>query len=118
MKLRIILTSAIPLLLLMSACGQVGSNQTNTEKLIGKWKAADSTSFRGKEIEFLPDHEVKLTLADGGVQDGQYEIQRNAITFSIGDAPPFNMNFRFDDDSLYLAFPDTKVETKYIKLND
>ena len=118
MRIRIILTLGIPLLFLINACGQVSNNQTNTEKLMGKWKAADSTTFRGKEIEFLPDHQVKLILAEGGEQPGQYEINGNVLTFSIGDAPPFDMNFRFEDGYLYLSFPDTEVETKYIKLNE
>lgn len=118
MRLRAILTLGIPLLFIMNACGQVYSDQTIAEKIIGKWRAADSTTFRGKEIEFLPDHQVKLILANGGVQPGQYEINGNVITFSIGDAPPFNMNFRFEDKDLYLSFPNDKSETKYIKLND
>ncbi len=118
MRLRTILTLGIPFLFLMNACGQVRNDQINTEKLIGKWKAADSTTFRGKEIEFLPGRQVKLILASGGEQPGQYEINGNIITFSIGDAPPFNMNFRFEDEDLYLYFPNDKNETKYIKLND
>ena len=118
MRLRIILTLSIPLLFFMNACGQAGNDRVNTEKLIGHWKAADSTAFRGKEIEFLPDHQVKLILANGGEQPGQYEINGNVITFSIGDAPPFNLNFRLEDKDLYLSFPDSNTETKYIKLND
>lgn len=118
MNYRIILTFGIPLLFLMNACCQVSSSQTATEKLIGKWKAADSTSFRGKEIEFFPDHQVRLILADGGEQDGQYEINGNTIIFSIGDAPPFTMNFRIADNNLFLAFPDVQSENKYVKSND
>lgn len=118
MKYRIFLILGILLLFLMNACGQVSSNQTDTEKLIGKWKAADSTSFRGKEIEFLPDHQVKLILAGGGEQTGQYEIKGNTIIFSIGDAPPFIMNFRLEDIDLFLAFPDDRSENKYVKSND
>ena len=118
MRLRMILTLAVPLLLFMNACGQVSSDRALTAVIIGKWKAADSTTFRGKEIEFLPDHQVNLILANGGIQDGQYEMKGNVITFSIGDAPPFNMNFRLEDGNLYLAFPDDKAETKYIKPND
>ena len=119
MRLRIIFILGIPLLIFMNACGQVSSDRALTAGITGKWKAADSTAFRGKEIEFLPDHQVNLILANGGVQDGQYEIKGNVITFSIGDAPPFNMNFRMEEDGdLYLAFPDDKAETKYIKQND
>ncbi len=118
MKYRLLLTLGIPLLILMNACCQVSSDQTSTEKLIGKWKAADSTSFRGKEIEFLPDHQVTLTLANGGHQKGQYEIKENTIIFSIGDAPPFSMYFRFEDGQLLLTIPDTRSETKYIKQNE
>ncbi len=115
MKYRIIFTLGIPLIFLMNACCQVSNDQTNTEKLIGKWKTADSTSFRGKEIEFSSDHQVTLILANGGQQNGQYEIKENTITFSIGDAPPFTVNFRFEDDQLYLLIPD-RIETRYIKL--
>ena len=118
MRYRIFLISGIPLLFLMNACCQVSSNQTDTENLMGKWKAADSTSFRGKEIEFLPDHQIKLTLAGGGEQSGQYEIKGNTIIFSIGDAPPFTMNFRLEDNNLFLAFPDDQSENKYVKSND
>ncbi len=118
MRYRIFLISGIPLLFLMNACCQVCSSQTDTEKLIGKWKAADSTTFRGKEIEFLPDHQVKLMLAGGGEQNGQYEIKGNAIIFSIGDAPPFTMYFRLEDNSLFLTFPDALTENKYVKSDD
>ena len=118
MRLRIIFTVGIPLLFLMNTYGQVSSDSAASGMIIGKWKAADSTTFRGKEIEFLPDHQVNLILANGGIQDGQYEMKGNVITFSIGDAPPFNMNFRLEDRNLYLAFPDDKAETKYIKPND
>jgi hypothetical protein len=118
MKYRIIITLAIPLFVLMNACCQVSSDQTNTENLIGKWKAADSASFRGKEIEFQPDHQVVLVLADGGQQNGQYEIKENTIIFSIGDAPPFTMNFRFEDNQLYLSSSNDQSEIKYTKQND
>ncbi len=107
----------IPLLILMNACCQVSSSSTNAEKLMGKWEAVDSTSFRGKEIEFHPDHQVTLILANGGRQEGQYELKDNTITFSIGDAPPFTMNYRFEDDELYLSSPD-RTETRYKKLQE
>lgn len=109
---------SIPLLFLMNACGQVGGSRTNTEMILGKWYAADSTSFRGKEIKFTADHQVQLTLADGGVQDGQYEIEGNTIVFSIGDAPPFTMNFRLENNELFLSFPDTGTENKYVKQDE
>jgi len=118
MKYRLLLTLGIPLLFLMNACCQVSSDKTNTEKLIGEWKAADSTSFRGKQIVFLPDHQVTLVLSNGGRQSGQYEIKENTIIFSIGDAPPFTMSFRFEDDQLLLTIPDTQLETKFIKQNE
>jgi hypothetical protein len=118
MKYSIIFTFGIPLLFLMNACCQVSSSQTATEKLIGKWKAVDSTSFRGRGVEFFPDHQVTLLLADGGKQDGQYEIKENIIIFSIGDAPPFTMKFRLADNNLFLAFPDVQSENKYVKSND
>ncbi len=116
MKYRIILTLGIPIIFLMNACGQVSSSRINSEKLIGIWKAVDSTSFRGKEIEFHPDHQVTLILANGGRQDGQYELKDNTIIFSIGDAPPFTMNFRFEDDQLYLSAPGNQSVTEYSKL--
>jgi hypothetical protein len=118
MKYRALLTLVIPLLFLMSACGQVSNSSTNAEKLMGKWKAVDSTSFRGKQIEFHPDHQVTLILVNGGQQDGQYELKDNTITFSIGDAPPFTMNYRLEDDQLYLVSSDSLSETKYTKLNE
>lgn len=118
MKYRVLLTLSIPLLFLMNTCCQVSTSTTNTEKLIGKWKAADSTSFRGKEIEFHSDHQVTLILAGGGQQNGQYELKDNTIIFSIGDAPPFTMNFRFEDDQLYLSSPDSQSEITYIKQNE
>jgi hypothetical protein len=118
MRSIIVLTSVILLLLFINACGQVSNNQTTTDKLIGKWKAADSTSFREKEIEFLPDHQVTLILANGGKQNGQYEVNGNIITFSIGDALPFNMNFRIEDGNLFLSASGEVPETKYIKPND
>ncbi len=118
MKYRIILTLGIPLIFLMNVCCQVNSSRTNTEKLMGKWEAVNSTSFRGKEIEFQPDHQVTLILANGARQDGQYEVKENTITFSIGDAPPFTMNYRFEEDQLYLTSPDGSSETKYVKQNE
>ncbi len=118
MKYRIILILGLPLIFLMNACCQMNSDQTNTEKLIGKWKAANTTSFRGKEIEFHPDHQVTLVLADGGHQDGQYELKDNTITFSIGDAPPFTMNYSLEGNQLYLTDPGNLSQTKYTKLNE
>jgi hypothetical protein len=118
MKYRIILTLGIPLLFLMNACCQISSEQTNTERLLGKWSVADSVSFRGKEIEFLPDHQVTLILANGGRQDGQYEIRENTIIFSIGDAPPFAMNFRFEAGQLFLSSPGGSPEMKYLKTKE
>ena len=116
MKLTVILILSFPLFSLMNTCCHVSIFQSNTEKLLGIWKTADSTSFRGKEIEFSPDHQVILILTDGSEQNGQYEITGNVITFSIGDAPPFKMNFRFENDVLYLTFPDTQAETHYSQL--
>ena len=118
MRLRIIFTLGIPLLFLMNTYGQVSSDSAASGMIIGKWKAADSTAFRGKEIEFLPDNQVNLILANGGKQEGQYEIKGTVITFSIGDAPPFNMHFRLENGDLYLAFPENKAVTKYVKQND
>ncbi len=118
MRYGIFLISGIVLLCLINACSQAGSIRTDTEKLVGKWKAADSTAFRGKEIEFFPDHQVNLMLAGGGEQNGQYEIKGNAIIFSIGDAPPFTIYFRLEDDNLFLSFPDSPAESKYVKSDD
>ncbi len=118
MTQRIILSLAGLLLFFFQACGQIDNKQTDTEKLIGKWKAAESTSFKGKEMEFLPDHRVKLTLENGGEPMGQYEIKENTIIFSIGDALPFTMNYRIEDKYLYLSFPGEKTETKYLRLDD
>lgn len=102
----------------IAACSQISIEGTVNEKLMGKWSAVDSTSFRGKEIEFLPGNQVVLTIANGGQQQGQYEINDSTITFSIGDAPPFNMNFRFERDKLILNAPGEKVETRYEKINE
>lgn len=118
MRNGMFLISGIALLFLINACSPVSSSRTDTEKLIGNWKAADSTAFRGKEIEFFPDHQVNLMLAGGGEQNGQYEIKGNAIIFSIGDAPPFTMYFRLEDDNLFLSFPDAPAENKYVKSDD
>ncbi|HKB86996.1 MAG TPA: hypothetical protein VKD08_12540 [Ignavibacteriaceae bacterium] len=118
MKERIILIIAGLFLFLFHACSQIDKEQTDTEKLMGRWKAAETTSFKGKEIEFLPDHQVKLILENGGEPMGQYEIKENTIIFSIGDAPPFTMNYRIEDKYLYLSSPGEEAETKYLKIND
>ncbi|HSD64818.1 MAG TPA: hypothetical protein VLB50_13530, partial [Ignavibacteriaceae bacterium] len=102
----------------LAACSQISMEGTVNEKLMGKWSAVDSTSFRGKEIEFLPGNQVVLTIANGGQQQGQYEINDSTITFSIGDAPPFNTNFRFEGDNLILNAPGEKAETRYEKINE
>ncbi len=114
MNYKLKLLSVLMLLLIISSCSQSGNTQTETDKLIGKWKTTGQTSFRGKEIEFLPDHQVTLVLADGGRQSGQYEVKDSIITFSIGDAPPFKMNFRFEDDKLILTSTQN-IETVYEK---
>jgi hypothetical protein len=118
MRYRIIFTLSISLLFMMNACCHISSTRINTEIILGKWYAADSTSFRGKEIEFTPDHQVRLTLVDGSIQEGQYEMRGNSVVFSIGDAPPFIMNFKLGNDELILTFPDTGIENKYVKPNE
>jgi hypothetical protein len=117
MNHKIKLIPVLVLLFIVSSCSQSGTTKTDTERLVGKWKAAEQTSFRGKEIEFTPGRQVVLTLEDGGKQNGQYEVNDNIITFSIGDAPPFKMYFRFENGNLFLTTTQN-IQTTYEKMSD
>ena len=118
MKNKLILSFIILLICGIDACSQVVKEQSVNDKLIGKWKTTDSTSFRGKEIEFLPGQQVLLILAGGGEQNGQYEVNNNTIIFSIGDAPPFKMDFRFENDNLILSSLNDNAEIEYYRHNE
>ncbi len=118
MKYQRILILIVIVLFGISACSQITKDQLINEKIIGKWKAVDSVLFRGIEIEFLTDHRVILTIANGGKQNGEYEIVDSTITFSIGDAPPFNMNYRFEDDYLILIPAGQTTENRYKKYEE
>ena len=118
MSYKLKLFPVLVFLLMMSSCSQSENTQYDADSLIGKWKTTEATSFRGKEVEFFPDHQVTLTLANAGKPVGQYETHNNTIIFSIGDAPPFKMNFRFEDDKLILISPEDNAETRYQKEND
>jgi hypothetical protein len=115
MKYQITLILIIIVLSGINACGQITKNHLDNEKITGKWKAVDSVSFRGKKIEFLPGYRVILTTANGAKQSGEYEINDSTITFSIGDAHPFNMIIRFERDNLILITPGEKTENRYMK---
>ena len=115
MNYQIALTLIIIVLSGINGCSQITKNHLDNGKITGKWKAVDSVSFRGKEIEFLPGYRVILNTANDAKQSGEYEINDSTITFSIGDAPPFNMIIRFDRDYLILITPGEKIENRYIK---